>query len=556
MKQKRTNFLARWEQVVYVKTELAFYEMWRKLLNDYSSQRELCNYLKECQYPNRHQWAVAWTSHYRHYGTVATSAGEGKHKVLKDYIGTSQGNLLTVVHQTKEMILTQYSKYMKSLADAKHTIKFSHKPQKMPYLPSGIHDMITPRAIEHVRQQELLSLKHRENNHYPPCTHSFETVYGLPCYHTITRYKEWGQQIPIDQFDTEHWRYQRRTGGIIPLRRFEHIREPHPIQGRGRPRRNESSTRRDPSAFERPVPPTASQASQSIADYLNQLLAAEPSVSRPDSGGSPITVAVSLNISAPVSAPISMSVPVTVSSPVLPSVSVSVPLTISAPVSAPISISAPVSISSSTSSPPTPETVPQPDSEPVQQPSWNPPTLEEFLADIEQLRSGPAFPSWSNPLAIARYTEETGQTNIPPELLVAREMALDTQGCWADYTPTMAYNCHFGDREAFQRELDGQVRARHPFGGPSEILPGPQPTGAWKQRLERMQAATAARWAAAEEAPTQAPAQEEALQEPSLQPDQQPAPSSSPQRPQRATAKRAHAVWAVLRPQKKPRQEE
>ena len=45
MKQKQTDFLARWKQVVYAKTELAFYQMWRKLLNDYSSQKELYDYL-------------------------------------------------------------------------------------------------------------------------------------------------------------------------------------------------------------------------------------------------------------------------------------------------------------------------------------------------------------------------------------------------------------------------------------------------------------------------------------------------------------------------------
>ena len=154
------------------------------------------------------------------------------------------------------MVLTQHQKYMKSLADAKHTIKFKHKPNEMPYLPPGIYATVTPKAIEHVRQQVLLFEKHREKGFSPPCTHSFERIYGLPCYHTINRYKEWNEKIPISDFDDDHWRYQRKTGRNIPPRPFEHIREPLPIPGRGRPRRNKSLTRRDPSAFKCPVPPT------------------------------------------------------------------------------------------------------------------------------------------------------------------------------------------------------------------------------------------------------------------------------------------------------------
>ncbi len=46
--------------------------------------------------------------------------------------------------------------------------------------------------------------------------------------------------------------------------------EPLRVQGRGRPRRNEASTRRDPSAFERPVPPTAQPIRQTLAEVLLQ----------------------------------------------------------------------------------------------------------------------------------------------------------------------------------------------------------------------------------------------------------------------------------------------
>ena len=45
--QQRSEFMARWKQVVYAKTEIKFNTKWYKLLSDYSSQKRLYNYLKQ-----------------------------------------------------------------------------------------------------------------------------------------------------------------------------------------------------------------------------------------------------------------------------------------------------------------------------------------------------------------------------------------------------------------------------------------------------------------------------------------------------------------------------
>ena len=175
----------------------------------------------------------------------------------------------------------------------------------------------------------------------------------------------------------------------------------------------------------------------------------------------------------------------------------------------------------------------------------------EFLADIERRRSEPVFREMHNPFAFVRYVAETGQQNDPAELVQARHMALDTTGLWAKCTPTMAWNCHFGDKEAYDRELRRQAEARNPLRG-SHSPPRLSRVGeALVQRLERRR--NTLKHTTAEEAPIQASTQKEALQEPSLQPVQQPACLSSSQRPQRTTAKRAPTAWAELRPQKRQR---
>jgi hypothetical protein len=131
------------------------------------------------------------------------------YKVLKDYIATSQGNLFTIVYKIEDMVLNQYTKYRKSIADANNITKFKHKLKQMLYLPPRIHNIAIPPAIKHVWQQDLLSQKYNKEGYSQPCTRSFKRIYGLPCYHTLNHYKERGEGLQISHFNDDHWRYQR-----------------------------------------------------------------------------------------------------------------------------------------------------------------------------------------------------------------------------------------------------------------------------------------------------------------------------------------------------------
>jgi hypothetical protein len=78
--------------------------------------------------------------------------------------------------------------------------------------------------------------------------------------------------------------------------------------------------------------------------------------------------------------------------------------------------------------------------------------LDEFVADIEDRRHQPILYNCSDLLTATSYLEETGQVDDPVELIEARRMALDVSGIYAYCTPTMAWNFHFRDKEAFYRE--------------------------------------------------------------------------------------------------------
>jgi hypothetical protein len=85
-------------------------------------------------------------------------------------------------------------------------------------------------------------------------------------------------------------------------------------------------------------------------------------------------------------------------------------------------------------------------------PVWQPPTLEEFLADVESRQSQPVLYNCNDMMSATNFLTETGQEEDPAELVEARNMALAKQGVFASCTPTMAWNYHFGDLEAFYTE--------------------------------------------------------------------------------------------------------
>lgn len=129
----------------------------------------------------------------------------------------------------------------------------------------------------------------------PPCSNSFQTVWGLPCEHVLRQLLVEGKQLELHHFD-DHW-YLQQNDALLPaqveqpeatlptvlenvtanftqlpthqqqamvedLNRLSQqapqpLREPDVSRTKGRPtnadaarRRNDSSTRRDPSGFE------------------------------------------------------------------------------------------------------------------------------------------------------------------------------------------------------------------------------------------------------------------------------------------------------------------
>jgi hypothetical protein len=332
----------------------------------------------------------------------------------------------------KQRVESQYSKYAKEIASSKHRTKFQHKLESMPFLPPGIHDVHTPPDIERIRQQDLLRQKEqRQRRGGHPCSGLFEKTNGLPCRHRLQEAMAARSKLRSNHLYGDHWRYQREQGPSVlsSQRPYQSILEPLTAQTRGAPRRNEAPTRRDPSAFERRVPtsmprfpPCHQSQGQTLAEALQQ-------------------VDTSVTVSVPNSA--------LVADPVTTCISVSIPV--------PAALPAPLPATSPWSSPPVAVAV---SVTMVSPPVWQPPPLEEFLADVEGRRGQSVLYNLNDMMSATNFLAETGQYGDPAELVEARNMALAKQGLFASCTPTMAWNYHFGDLEAFYAERSAQVDAQ------------------------------------------------------------------------------------------------
>jgi hypothetical protein len=356
---------------------------------------------------------------------------------------TSTGDLLRVVGRIEQIVKSQYNKYKKEIASSKHTTKFQHKLESMPFLPPGIHDVLTPPAIERIRQQDLLRQKEqRQRRSRHPCSGLFEKTNGLPCRHTLQEVIAAGSTLRLNHLYDDHWRYQREHGPSIrsSSRPYQSVLEPLTAQTRGAPRRNEASTRRDPSAFERRVPPSIPRfqpqhesQGQTLAEALQQVstsVTVSIPTSAPDTG--PVTTCISVSIPAPAPLP----PPISLRSS--PPMAVAVTVTVASP------------------------------------PAWQPPSLEEFLADVAGRQSQRVLYQYNDMMSATNFLADTGQQDDPAELVEARNMALATEGLFASCTPTMAWNYHFGDMEAFYAERFAQVDTQNAL-NEREDAPTPRP---------------------------------------------------------------------------------
>ncbi|KAF7123301.1 hypothetical protein RHSIM_Rhsim12G0135200 [Rhododendron simsii] len=276
------TFLSDWTNLVESPDESCFTEAWQRLQVNYEEKECVLNYIKNTWLPFKEKFVKAWTGNHLHFGNRVTSRAEGVHAMLKSYLTVSTGNF----HEVREKIcLAIENQHNEIKTTASEKLRVIHKFQISMFKELVTHVSIFALS-ELLKQYELAT-----SSLLDPCRSQFSNTMGLPCAHFMQNMRgeplllndihpQWridirsfnmdggvninGSDIesllkkfhdkykcmPLDQREDSHKQIAQLIDAEIPLT-VEPTIQPH----KGRPsgskkRKRDSSTTRDPSAFE------------------------------------------------------------------------------------------------------------------------------------------------------------------------------------------------------------------------------------------------------------------------------------------------------------------
>ena len=177
-------FYNKWREVIYAKTENAYYSVWRLLSDTYKNifSKKVDYLYNTWLVSHKQKFVKCYTDKIRHYGNVVTSRVEGGHTVLKSKLGISTGDLLTVVINIDSLLRNQHQEYIIALGEAKNNTLMILKGANTT-IYRDLTPYVTPFALLRIYEQyRRLADKSQP---LPPCTQQFSTTMGLPCVHRI-----------------------------------------------------------------------------------------------------------------------------------------------------------------------------------------------------------------------------------------------------------------------------------------------------------------------------------------------------------------------------------
>ena len=180
-KEEWDAFFTAWKSVIYAPSEDIFWESWGQFSLKYRSTHDDCvDYLLSTYITDyRQQFVRCYTDQVLHFNTTVTSRAEGGHAVLKRQLGTSTGDLKTVVDGINLMLMNEYQNHLINFDEAKSRLPMELKKPIFQRLIGNV----TPAAMRKIlpQYQQLVG----QPTALSPCTGAFTTSMGLPCSHKI-----------------------------------------------------------------------------------------------------------------------------------------------------------------------------------------------------------------------------------------------------------------------------------------------------------------------------------------------------------------------------------
>lgn len=159
-----------------------FWENWRRFSQQHQNDGHIdCVEYLRFIYINSHRqrFVRCYTNQMLHFGTTTTSRGEAGHAALKRQLGSSTGDLKTVVDDIKLLLMNEYRNHIEKLNEDKMRLLMELRKPVFQHLI--VH--ITSVALRKIMPQyQLLT---GQPTALLPCTRTFTTTTDLPCSHKI-----------------------------------------------------------------------------------------------------------------------------------------------------------------------------------------------------------------------------------------------------------------------------------------------------------------------------------------------------------------------------------
>ena len=199
-KETWQDFDTAWQRVLNSVTE----ETYEINLESFQHQPGVC--VRYCMETWLTPWKPciirAWVDHLPHFGHTVTSRIEGCYGKIKQYLGTSSGDLKNVYDKLCLYWEAQKARYTSELAQA--MIRPTHSTHQPLY--SAVLSKVHPYALGKIleQQQKLLRLP------LPPCTGTFTHSMGLPCSHNLLILRQNNSYIRLEDIHP-HWFFDRTS---------------------------------------------------------------------------------------------------------------------------------------------------------------------------------------------------------------------------------------------------------------------------------------------------------------------------------------------------------
>jgi len=180
-KEEWESCLREWNAVVYFSTEAKLDVAYQSFYMKYIEvDARIGIYIEENIWPQRQKWAKCYTDRILHFDNITTSRSEGGHRVVKEKLQSSTGDLHTVITRIGVLLDGQHHNYNSKIEEAK--ARLPKKLRNRPFL-RDVTAFVSPVALNMVVDQYLRFAG--ASTALVACTNIFTTIMGLPCAHRI-----------------------------------------------------------------------------------------------------------------------------------------------------------------------------------------------------------------------------------------------------------------------------------------------------------------------------------------------------------------------------------